>query len=262
MVLRLLQQYLAWNGQSLGRSKQREHQHPADQRRISGRHGRHRAQDRGSVGRELLLRWSSYGIGASSIATLTIADNDNWQVETPPVLDANASEGSSNDGLYAIMRSCESDMTYGLTVRFLISGTATYPADYAPLVGPDFTSSAYAWQDDTGKWLGEATIPAGQTNVSLRLDAVSDSYIENDELATLTITDAEASGYGALPYVIVAANALVTIRDDGQGTIPTVTITAPDSSAFEPMQSEDQADSGQFLIKRTGDTMPPWWYRT
>ena len=100
----------------------------------------------------------------------------------------------------------------------------------------------------------QATVPAGQTNVSLRLDAVSDSYIENDELATLTITDAEASGYGASPYVIVAANASVTIRDDGQGTIPTVTITAPDSSAFEPMQSEDQADSGQFLIKRTGDT--------
>ncbi|NOT24909.1 MAG: hypothetical protein HOP16_02295, partial [Acidobacteria bacterium] len=159
-----------------------------------------------------------YLVGASSAATVTIADNDLPQV-TIAATDATAHEVGPDGGSVTLTRT--GILTDALVVRFTLSGTATNGVDYTT-VGPT------------------VTIPAGQAMLLVAVTPIND-------------VDAEALVENAV--VTIAADAAYTIGTPASATVgigsedpPTVTVVATDAAAGET------ANPGVFTVTRTGPT--------
>ena len=103
-------------------------------------------------------------------------------------------------------------------IAYTIGGDATSGSDFTPLSGT-------------------VTILAGQSSVTVDVDAIDDSILEGTESVTLTLNSI-TSGDADIA-IGAAANATVTISDDDSAL---VTITANDDAASEP------GDNGQFTI--------------
>ena len=159
-----------------------------------------------------------YLVGASSTATVTIADNDLPAV-TITATDAAASEVGPDGGSVTLTRT--GILTDPLVVTLVLTGTATNGADYAT-VGPT------------------ATIPTGQATLLVPVAPINDPAAEANETAIVTI------GANALVYTIAAPlSATVTIASEDP---PTVTVVATDAAAGEA------ANPGVFTVSRTGPT--------
>jgi len=135
--------------------------------------------------------------------------------------DARASEAGLDPGTFTFSRTGGSTAA-SLTVNYSVSGTATAGSDYTSLG----TSVTFA---------------AGSSTATKTVTPVDDSLIEPDE--TIILTLATGTGY------TVGGPASATVILTSDDVLPTVTVTASDTSA-----SEVGLDPGAFTFSRTGDT--------
>ena len=158
---------------------------------------------------------AAYVVGDSDTATVTIADDDAFTV-TVSASDDVAGE-PEDDGEFTVTRS-GADPVGELEVVVTVGGTAT--------AGDDFTAIG-----------SPVTIPDGETSVSVPVDVLDDSVVEDDETVTLTVEPDAAYTVGD------PDSATVTIADDDEFT---VTVSASDADASEP------DEGGEFTVMRSG----------
>ncbi len=163
-------------------------------------------------------------LDAQATHVFTIYDDDINTVALT-VTDASASENGPDPGAFVIARA--GSTANPLTVLFEVLGTAAAGADYA-----DFGSSA--------------TIPAGQSSVTLPVQPVDDATDELNETVELKLVAVPGSG-----YKLGASTGTVTITDnDNNANLPILSLTATDPLAIEgPVP-----DVGQFTVTRGTNT--------
>ena len=164
---------------------------------------------------------STYSVGAASIATVTIADNDTAQ---PPVITISATDPiaaePSDPGQFTLSRTGAT--TSALTVNLAVSGTATSGSDYTDLPAT-------------------ATFAVGSATALVNLNVIDDTVAEAPETVSLTVVPYTVGVYS----VGTASTATVTILDDD---LPTISVNATDASAGET------SNPGVFTLTRTGTT--------
>ncbi len=128
---------------------------------------------------------AAYTLGASTAATVTIADDDRSTV-TIVANDAAASETAGNPGQFTITRTAPT--TAALTVNLNRTGTATNTTDYATINST-------------------VSIPIGQPSVVVNVTPVNDSATEGPEEVTLGLnTGAYEIGAASFANVTIADN--------------------------------------------------------
>jgi len=153
----------------------------------------------------------------------TIVDDDGSGALTISTPDANGSETGSNTATFRITRS--GSVVNPQTVFLQVLGSASAPADYAPL--PD-----------------TVVIPAGSNSVDLVVTPVDDATDETNETVTVNLLPSPGARLGS-PDI-----ATVTIFDnDDSNLLPLVRVEAIDAWATEP-----GADTGAFRISRDRGT--------
>ena len=172
-----------------------------------------------------LLPGTGYSIGGLQAATVTILDTDSaLPVVSLEVVDADAEEAG---GAATLKVSRTGATTNPLTVRYSVSGSAAAAADFAS-IGT------------------QIVIPAGAAAAPLVITAVDDSANEGTESVTVTL--ATNAAYIRTTDGGATAGTINILDDD----IATVSVTASDATA-----TELDADTGTFVISRTGDTSQP-----
>jgi hypothetical protein len=166
---------------------------------------------------------AAYTVGSPSSATVSIADADSPPPPLPTVTisasDASATEGGDT-GTFTVSRT--GDTSAALAVGYAVGGTATSGLDYTNLSG-------------------SVTIPAGAASASIIVTAMSDALTEGTETVVATLlADSD--------YTIGASSA-ATINIVDVLFVPTVTLSATDSSA-----SEAGGNNGAFTVTRNGST--------
>lgn len=176
-----------------------------------------------------LAAGAGYLVGAGGgSATVVIEDDDTTLPKVGIVATTDiAVEHSGTPGIYTVRRS--GSTAAALVVKYTASGTATAGADYAPLAGT-------------------LTIPSGAASAVIQLDTLDDSQVESLETVVVTVT-ADAA------YIVdpVATAATINLIDDDTNV---VSVVATDAVAREVDLSQPGAvaDTGTFLLTRTGDT--------
>lgn len=173
---------------------------------------------------------NGYVVASPCEAVVTI--NDDPADSTLPKISlttttARVQEGSGTSGVVAFNRT--GPTTAALTVNYTVSGTASAGTDYTSLTGT-------------------VVIPAGASSANVLVTPVNDTVPEAVETVILTVAN-------SANYLIQsgAGTGTVSISDDD---VPFVTVTAPDNTAAEVdlTQPGAKADTGTFLVSRTGDT--------
>jgi Ca2+-binding RTX toxin-like protein len=163
------------------------------------------------------------GTGALNDPTLTTIDQPDVTVAVSP---ASVLEDGSDSLVYTFTR--EGSTAAALTVNFSVGGTAIFNTDYTQSGAATFTAST-----------GTVTIPIGSSTATVTLDPTTDSTVEANETATLTVIT------GASYDVGVPAVATGTITNDDTD----VTLAVAPSSV-----EEDGATNLVYTFTRTGVT--------
>lgn len=178
-----------------------------------------------------------YTVGSPSSATVTIADNDDWQVSIQAA-DAAASERGAGEtadpGQIVVTRSGQTDLSNSLTFYYEVSGTAVNGSDYP--------------------WLyGTATIQAGQTTAAIGISPYNNNMVDGSRTVTLTLPQPSTDCCSGLaPYTIAAQNsATVTIADNDAWQVK---VEAADDTAREPTTPSGSATLGHIRVTRYGET--------
>lgn len=164
-------------------------------------------------------------------ATVVIEDNEvSLPVVSVTATTNTALEGLANPAVFTISRT--GDTAAPLTVNYALSGTATAGTDFVALSG-------------------SVDIPGGSASANVEITPLDDTVVESLEIATLTI--ATAPTYFKSP---TAGTASASLIDDDSNV---VTVTATDDSAQEIDLTAGGAvaDTGTFVITRSGDTTLP-----
>ncbi len=161
---------------------------------------------------------ASYNLGPNVTATITIVDND-LPIVTTAATDPSAYEADQESGRFTIYRT--ENTSNPLTVKYVVSGTATNGTDYKELSGT-------------------VTIAQGSSSSIITVTPVDDEEFEGPETVVLTILLNSTYKVGS------PASATLTIVDND---LPSVTVAATTSSFLEsgPLK-------GEFKISRTGIT--------
>jgi hypothetical protein len=159
---------------------------------------------------------TAYVSGSPSLATITIADNNDAPVVTVGIVDATVSE-PSDTGRFRITTTGTG--TGNITVRYSISGTATN--------GTDFTALP-----------GTLTI-ARNTTADITVTPIDDALLENVETLTLSLTPDPAYS------THLDTQATMKLVDNDQACVN----VAADNLAFN-----ESGSSGRFYVSRTGAT--------
>ncbi|MFD0893583.1 DUF1349 domain-containing protein [Luteolibacter ambystomatis] len=176
--------------------------------------------------RLLLAQSSSYVIGGSQEATVTIIDNDPNTNGVKVGIVAAVPVTVENSATPALLRvSRNGPTTAALTVNYTVGGTATAGGDYTALPG-------------------SVTIPAGASSADIPVTSINDSASETNETVVVTLSTNAAYLIEASPLNAATA----TIVDDD---LQILTVTTSDAIATE---GASPADNGTFLVTRTGDT--------
>lgn len=171
---------------------------------------------------------NGYLVGSASSATVVIGDDDT----ALPKMSLTATKNSTMENLvdpavFTISRT--GSTSADLTVNYAVSGTAGSGADFSAMSG-------------------SVTILAGNASAVLEVAPVNDSSSESLETVILTLSTNAA-------YILdpLATTATVSIYDDD---LQTVNVTASDATATEIdlTVSGAAADTGTFLVSRSGDT--------
>ena len=141
---------------------------------------------------------AAYTVGSPSTATVNILDDDRSTVSIV-ANDPDASETAGNPGQFTISRTAPT--TTALTVSLTISGTATNGIDYTTIPTT-------------------ATIPAGQSSVTINVTPIDDSLTEGPESVVLQL--------GSGSYDIGASSYATVIIADNDSP-PTLFISSPSS---------------------------------
>ena len=171
-----------------------------------------------------LVDTATYNLGASTTATVTIADQPT-PIVTVTATDPNAAEAGFDTGRYTFTR--VGDTSLALIVTFTTGGTATGGVDYTP----------------SNSSPGNITIPAGTTSLSRNVFPINDALAEGPETVIITLVDGAQYDLGA------SITATVTIVDNGTIPPPIVSVTA-----LDPDASEVGPDPGTFRFTRVGNT--------
>jgi hypothetical protein len=163
------------------------------------------------------------GTGALNDPTLTTIDQPDVTVTVSP---SAVDEDGATNLVYTFAR--EGVTTSPLTVNFSVGGTATFNTDYTQTGAATFTASA-----------GTVTIPAGSSTATVTVDPTSDTTVESNETAILTVVT------GASYDVGTPAAATGTITNDDTD----VTLAVSPSSV-----EEDGAPNLVYTFTRTGVT--------
>lgn len=164
-------------------------------------------------------------------ATVVIDDDDTALPKIGLMVTTDtADEGTGTPGVLTLTRSGAT--TAALTVNYAVSGSAAS--------GTDFTALA-----------GSAVIPAGSSSVTVNVTPLNDTLVEPLETVVLTLSSNAA-------YVIdpTATSGTVSMLDDDTNV---VSVVATDATAQEIDLTVpgNVANTGTFLVSRTGDTTSP-----
>jgi hypothetical protein len=166
---------------------------------------------------------AAYNLAVSNSATVTITSEDTVPTVTVTAIDAQAREAGLATGAFGVSRT--GSTAAPLTVFYTVAGTATPGGDYVGLAG-------------------SVVIPAGAASATITVSPLEDDHHEPNETVVLTLSP--------LGVYNVGASSSATVRIVSNDPLPTVSITASDSSA-----SEAGLDPGIFTVNRTGSTMAP-----
>ncbi|MBQ3333803.1 MAG: hypothetical protein IJG83_10325, partial [Thermoguttaceae bacterium] len=191
----------------------------------------------------------TYSLGADTVASGTIADNDQWVVNVTAINGAETN-ATASPVQFIFTRTGETDLSQALTVYYRLGGTAAY--------GTDYTVSGYNTTYDYSTII----IGSGAATATLNLSVVNDAYLEDSETIDIEILSAlpenyqPYSGYG--PQTIPPINylpgedsaAAAVIIDNDQWT---VTAEATAAAGYEVLPGET-AQPIQFTISRSGSS--------
>lgn len=154
-------------------------------------------------------------------------------VTGPPVVSVAATdnfavEGFTDPATFTFTR--VGDLTTALTVRFQFSGTATKWNDYRRRVEGDMPESF--------------VIPAGSATASLTVHAWTDTLVEGNETATLSIDNNAA-------YTVGTRSATISIGDAGSSPPPPSTDTTPPTIALTAPSGGSAAVGAQITVSAT-----------
>lgn len=180
-----------------------------------------------------LAAGAGYLIGAGGgSATVTIDDDDTTlpKVSIVAVTDTTI-ENSSAPGRFSVSRTGATGAA--LIVNFTVSGTASGGSDY---VAPG----------------SSVTIPAQAASALIDIATLDDALVESLESVRVTLSSNPVS------YVLnpSATAATVNVIDDDTALV-TVTAADPVAREVDLSQPDAVADTGTFLITRSGDTSEP-----
>jgi len=149
----------------------------------------------------------AYDPGATTAATVTIADNDPVVLPTVTIAatDADAAEEGLDPGEFTITLS-EAAAT-DITVSYAVTGTATATSDYTALSGT-------------------VTIAAGQTTATIAITPIDDLVVEDSETIIITLVDGDNYDLGA------TIEGTVTIANDDVA-LPSVSLAVSPASVQE-----------------------------
>jgi len=158
-----------------------------------------------------------------STHTYTIMDDDTSGALTIATPDATANETGLGTATFRITRSGATASPQ--TVFLQILGSASSPADYAPLPTT-------------------VEIPAGTNSVDLIVTPVDDVTDETNEMVTIKLLPSPGARLGSPSLA-----SITIVDDDHSNALPIVRVDAIDAWASEP-----GADTGTFRISRDRDT--------
>ena len=160
-------------------------------------------------------------------ATVTIIDDDTTLPQVGVVGAPAAIVENGSPGAFTFTRTGVT--TNPLSVAYTVSGSATNGIDYVTLSGT-------------------CTIPSGASSATQTVTSIDDTLVESME--TIIVTIPTAAG-----YVLTSGQTTATINLIDDDT-PTVNLAVTDPSAAEVDLSQPGAiaDTGTFVVTRTGDT--------
>jgi Calx-beta domain len=161
-------------------------------------------------------------LGATLIATNTIADNDSATMSI-----ANTTNGAETGPLAGVLTVTQTNVSATDTViSYSIAGTATSGSDYTALSGT-------------------VTIVAGSVTATINIPVVDDAVLDAGETVVITLTSV-TSGLPTLGSPVVATN---TIADNDFAAF---TISKSQTAGPSPVTAAGQAITYQVVITNTG----------
>jgi hypothetical protein len=165
---------------------------------------------------------AAYTLGATTSDTVTISSEDLPTV-TIAANDDSAAESPANTGQFTVTR----DNTDGnLVVNYSVSGTAS-SSDYSETLS------------------GSVTISDGQSTATINITPVNDSYVEDSETLTLTLSSNASYTLGA------TTSDTVTIASEDVPTETNLAATA-DAAPYGGWGDDYTTGSSQYLYVRGG----------
>jgi CSLREA domain-containing protein len=182
-----------------------------------------------------VISGTGYNVGTNSSATGTITNDDtDITVAVSPTAVAEDDPLTNPVMVYIFTRT---GITSGaITVNFSVSGSATFPSDYAASGAASFGPSS-----------GTVTFGDGVTSAMVTIDPATDAVYESNETVILTVT----SGTGYNPGTPASATGTIINND----TAPTLSIG--DKIANEgtvSVSSPGPTTNFVFTVTRTGNT--------
>lgn len=175
---------------------------------------------------------NGYLVSTPSTATVTISDDDTTLPRVAITATVNSTmEGLAAPGVLTLTRT--GPTTADLAVSYTVGGTASS--------GGDFTTLS-----------GTVTIPTGSATAAVNVAAVNDAVSEPLKTVVLTLAA------NAAAYVVdsTASTAAVNLYDDDTQLV-TVGVTDASAREVDLTVPGAQADTGTFVVTRSGDTAAP-----
>lgn len=157
---------------------------------------------------------AAYTVGAQNSATVTIADNDNYEA-TISATDADADEDGEDPGTFTVILSPANASGSAITVNYNLSGTATNTTDFNNLTG-------------------SVDIPNGSDTGIITVTPLDDGLVEGSETVQVDLD----TGSGYVPGT--PSSAMLTIADDDNYVV--------EVSATEDEATENPAENGEFTF--------------
>ena len=180
--------------------------------------------DEGTQDVILMLRsGTSYAIGGTGTATVSITDNDASQVYVKLTTSgvAEPSSGSATAIAFQILRPASGS---AITVNYSISGTATSGVDFTALPG----TIAFA---------------AADTTKTINVSALADAELEDAESVTLTLLP--GTGYTLMASQDPSATGFILDQDQ-----PTLDVSAANTSSALTTAGTETSASLRFIVSR------------
>ncbi len=212
-------------------------------------------------------------IGSPSSGTITITDNDQWEVSLTGEANAQVVERHTDDAtVFTISRvpatgvanPAASDTKYAIAVDLVLAGSAE-PGEYTvkDASGAGLVIQSRTLEDDSVQRYCSVVIPANSTSTSVSVTPVNDAKKESDEAVAVSLANAHSTtaccggcgcsccysnGYPAGTYPTTGSGT-VTILDDDHWVVE---VQANDATASERLGGV-VPDPGWFTFTRVDD---------